>query len=99
MKLKVFSIFDDKAKAFVNPFFMPHNGLALRALSDVVQDKNTNISRHPGDFSLYILAEFDDNSGEFVSLERPEFLARALDYVEPERKAVENVEESCADSV
>lgn len=81
MQLKVYSIFDEKAKCFGQPFFMAHNGMALRAFSDLVADKSTSINKHPGDYKLYCLADYDDNSGEFASLPQPEFLAHASDFV------------------
>lgn len=81
MELKVFSIFDEKGKCFGQPFFMAHNGMALRAFSDLVGDKQTTINKHPGDYKLYYLGEFDDNSGELSSLAQPEFLAHASDFI------------------
>lgn len=82
MLLQVFSIFDVKAKCFGQPFFMSHNGMALRAFSDLVGEKGTNVNKHPEDFKLYKLGEYDDNSGELTSLEQPDFLANASDYLE-----------------
>jgi len=81
MKLKVFSIFDEKAQVFSQPFFMAHNGLALRAFSDLVGEKGTNVNKHPSDFKLYNIGFYDDVSGALESLSQPEFLANATDYV------------------
>lgn len=81
MKINVYSIFDDKGGSYGNPFFFPHDGLAIRAFGDLVCDKNTSINKHPGDFSLYKLAEFDNVKGNFECLEHASFLSRALDFV------------------
>jgi len=81
MRTKVFSVFDEKAKAYSNPFFMVHNGLALRAFSDLIQDQSTMIAKHPSDFKLYCIGEFDDCEGILITLEVPEFLANAIDFV------------------
>lgn len=82
MELKVFSIFDEKAQCYGQPFFMAHNGMALRAFSDLVQDKQSNVNKHPSDFKLYALGVYDDNSGVLVSHPQPEFLANATDFKE-----------------
>lgn len=82
MLLNVYSIFDVKAKIYSNPFFMSHNGQALRAFSDLVTDSKSMINKHPTDYMLYRLAEFDDNAGIFTALKNPEFLANAVDFVE-----------------
>lgn len=81
MLLKVFSIRDEKGKCFGQPFFMAHNGMALRAFSDLIQDNKTTVNHHPEDFKLYLLGEFDDNSGGLSDVPQPEFLAHATDFV------------------
>lgn len=81
MILKVFSIFDEKAAVYGQPFFMPHNGQALRAFSDLVSDEKSSVNKHPEDYKLYVIASYDDCSGGFVSLPQPEFLANATDYL------------------
>jgi len=81
MQLNVFSIFDKKAKCYSNPFFMPHQGQALRAFADLVADKNSAIAKHPEDYSLNKLAEYNDVAGTFVPL-TPEWIANAVDFVE-----------------
>lgn len=81
MELKVYAIHDAKAKCFGQPFFMAQNGQAIRSFSDLVNDKQSMVSKHPGDFKLYCVGSYDDNSGEFVSAAQPEFLANASDFV------------------
>lgn len=81
MKLKVFSIHDVKAQVFSNPFYMGHDGQALRSFADLVNDEKSSINKHPEDYKLYGLADYDDISGAFVSYEVPKFLANASDFV------------------
>lgn len=82
MKLKVFSIFDEKAQVYSNPFFMPHVGQASRSFGDLVSDTSTQVCKHPEDFKLYQLAEYDDVSGHFDSLKVPLFICNASDFKE-----------------
>lgn len=80
MVLKVFSIFDEKGVVFGQPFYMLHNGEALRAFADLVADPQTTVNKHPDDYKLYLLGEFDNFSGKFESLRTPEFIAHGSDY-------------------
>ena len=66
MKMKMFSVYDIKAEAFMVPWFMPAQGQAVRAFADLVEDKNSMVGKHPGDYRLTLLGEFDDSSGEFI---------------------------------
>ena len=80
MKLLAFSIYDEKAGIFNNPFFFATKGLATRAFSDLVLDERSMIAQHPSDFKLYCLGEFDQVTGEFIS-KLPEFMAHATDFI------------------
>lgn len=63
MLYKAFSVYDNKAMMFNAPFFMPHVGMAIRALTDLVNDPSTSISRHPADYTLIEIGTYDDETG------------------------------------
>lgn len=65
MKLEIFSVYDQATGAFLQPFFAPSKGAALRSLTDAVNDEKHEFSRHSADYTLFILGSFDDNSGIF----------------------------------
>jgi len=79
MIMKIYSIFDEKAKAYAQPFYMAHDGQAVRGFGDLVADTSTNISKHAVDFTLWKLGEFDDNTGIFCC-KKPEYIAKAVDF-------------------
>lgn len=81
MKLLVFSVFDDKAQVYGNPVFVNSRGVAIRSFADAVEDKNTSFAKHPSDFKLYLLGEFDNVSGKMDSLNTPEFVSHAVEFV------------------
>lgn len=66
MKFRCFAIFDEKAKAFLPPFFLPEIGMARRTFGDCVNDPQHQFSRHPSDYTLFHLADWDSNSGAFA---------------------------------
>lgn len=65
MKQRIFTIYDDKAKAYLPPFFLPEMGMATRAFSDCVNDPKHNFGLHPSDYTLFCCGIFDDKSGLF----------------------------------
>lgn len=67
MMLKVFSLLDQKTGIFSPPFFMVHQAQAMRAVVELGCDPNTTVGRHPADFALCCLGEFDDNTGQFLA--------------------------------
>lgn len=78
--LKVFSIEDVVACSFLTPFFFPSNGIAIRAFADLVNDSNSQVYKHPGDYRLHLLGEFDPVTGKFNVFERSTVLGLGSDY-------------------
>ncbi len=53
MKLKVYSILDSKSGIYARPFFMLNVSMAIRSFGDLCNDKQSSISSHPEDYTLY----------------------------------------------
>jgi hypothetical protein len=68
MKQQIYSIHDSKAEAFLPPFFLNNKHLAIRAFTDGINDPNTSLYKHPEDYSLFHLGEFDDDTGSIVPI-------------------------------
>lgn len=66
---KVYSVRDAKVEAFLQPFFSPTMGAAIRSLSEAVNDPKHEFSRHAADYSLYALGEFDDSTGYLTPID------------------------------
>lgn len=83
MITKAFSIFDVKADAFSPPFFAPTNGFAIRQFTDLANDRQSTVSRHPGDFKLMCVGSFNDMTGYLDTVSPPESLGFASDFLRP----------------
>lgn len=69
---KIFSVFDAKAGAYLEPFFAPTRGVAIRSFSSAAQDPGHMFHRHCEDYTLFELGEFDEFAGEIRSLNTPD---------------------------
>ena len=67
MKLLACSVMDKQVGAFLPVFFARAKGEAMRNFMSAVSDPSTPFYKNPGDYDLYVLAEFDDINGRFVS--------------------------------
>lgn len=74
MRLLVFSVLDDKAVGYAHPFVAMTRGIAERMFHDWVSDERTPISKHPGDYRLFQVGSFDDETGLLESLPTPMLL-------------------------
>jgi hypothetical protein len=66
MLLKCFTVYDNKAGAYMQPFYTQSRGQALRSFADTANDQASTISRHAGDFTLFQIGEFNDEDASFV---------------------------------
>lgn len=81
MKFKVLAVRDRAIDAFGQPMFSPNVGGAVRAFGDEVKRaaEGNQLNKHPEDFDLYIIGDFDDATGELIP-QRPEQVAIGKDY-------------------
>ena len=80
--MKIYAVFDDKARVYGTPQFMLTDGIAIRTLADVVKEPSSMIAKHPEDFSMYELGSYDEASGKITAHENPVFLIRAVSLIE-----------------
>lgn len=78
----VFSIFDSKVEDYGNPFFAPTKGAAIRTFSDACADKSTMFNKHPKDYTLFYLGEFDSSNGAFVLGDAKVPLGSAFEFMD-----------------
>lgn len=78
--LRLFSIYDSRAEAYMRPFCARNSGEALRAFADLANDPQHAVGQHPEDYSLWRHGAFDEETGELSALPK-EHLGHAVDYV------------------
>jgi len=89
MKLKVFSIYDSKVGAYMKPFYAHSAGEAMRTVVDASSGQDNMLSRHPGDFTLFELGVYDDQSGQFAQLEAKINLGTIIELRGPQAETVD----------
>jgi len=85
MIYQVFSVRDSKAAAYALPFFLPRMEIALRSFRDAVKNPEHDMHRHPEDYALYCIGEYDDATGQMSAVE-PVLVAQALEAPEQAKR-------------
>jgi len=78
--LKVFAVYDQAVKQYLRPFQMNTLAEATRGWIDVVNDPKTDFHKHPADYTLFHIAEYDESTGMFRNLDCPEVVGSALKF-------------------
>lgn len=60
---KVYAPFDSKLQVWMQPMFFLHPGQAERMWRELALDGQSILSKHPNDFTLFQIGEFDDATG------------------------------------
>lgn len=79
MKLNIYAIRDLKIDAFSQPYYSHTHGSALRAFTDHVNDPQSMPNKHPEDYELWHLGDFDDQSGQ-LNQDKPTRIGSANEY-------------------
>lgn len=88
MKLNAYSLFDNKALQYHPPFYTSTDAAAVRMVRDLVDDLATNVGRHPKDYTLYFVGEYDDSNGLFMAQQPLRFVVDAVALVRQDSSPV-----------
>jgi hypothetical protein len=87
--LHIFSIYDTKANAYLQPFIMPTVSEATRLFGDCVTNPEHPFGKHPEDYSLFLAGTFNVQSGKFEMLETLNCLGQALQFTNEDEIDIE----------
>lgn len=91
MKLVACAVYDEKARAFMVPFFTSNIEVAKRSFGAAARTPNQLISQNPEDFTLYQLGTFDDITGQVEQFAQKVFLGKATNFLPGEAHAIAKV--------
>lgn len=77
-KYQICSVRDAAVGAFMQPFFAKSKQEAMRSFGDAVIDPKMEFIKHPNDYSLHFIGEWDD-LGKLTVLPQSELLLEARD--------------------
>lgn len=81
MKISLLSVYDKQIQAYGAIFTARTIGEAIRGLTDHVADKTTEIAKHPEDYQLFKLGEWDNETGKIYPTETPMMIISAEELV------------------
>lgn len=80
MRHEIFAVYDEKAKAFLPPFFLPEIGMAKRVFGDCVNSSDHQFGKHPSDYTLFHMGEWLDHEGQILPFESRRSLGNGVEY-------------------
>lgn len=83
MKYGMYSVYDSKAGAFLPPFVLPRTQQAQRVFGDCVNSPDHQFGKHPDDYTLFHLGNWDDETGDYKALPASkQSLGNGVEYVD-----------------
>lgn len=80
-KLKLYSVLDVPVGAYSAPHCALTRGQAVRDFIDHSSKPDNSISRHPEDYVLHEIGDFDESTGFITAYMIPEKLGSAASYL------------------
>jgi len=81
MKLCIFAVYDQKAGAYLPPFFLPEVAMAIRTFGDCINDEKHQWGLHPEDYTLFHLGDWNNVSAEFSTILKTKSLGVGTEYI------------------
>lgn len=80
MKFAIVAIKDAKADVFSHPMAFQSKGQAIRSFADQVNTEGEHFYKHPEDYSLWLVGEYDDNTATLIPTASgaPEHMGQAV---------------------
>jgi len=90
--MKIFSIYDSKAEAYLQPFFAPTKAYAIRQFTQAANDESADFHKFAADYTLFELGSWDEQTGTIAPNEAKTALGSAIEYINQTSglRAVEN---------
>lgn len=86
-QLKVFAVYDAAVGAYLHPMFFQSRGQAIRAWLDACEDEKSMFAKHPADYTLFEIGEYDETSGEITANTAKINLGTALALISTSKNA------------
>lgn len=83
---KLFTVFDSKAEIFLPPFFVPTLGIAKRAFIDCINSPDHQFGKHPSDYTLFQLGNFNDADGMMEEPYTKKSIGNGVEFLDPEHE-------------
>ncbi len=91
--MKVFTVYDVKAEAYLQPYFSVTTATAVRAFTAAANNVDHDFHRFSEDYTLFEIGTWDEFSGDFIQFKAKIPLGTALQHIVPAH-LVPNLEET-----
>lgn len=92
MKVNLYMILDEKARAFSALHSFRSHGDAIRAFGDSVRNPKTSLNLHPEDYSFYFVGVLDDQDASIDRVVPIQLLAHAREFMTSVSQPVEAIQ-------
>lgn len=79
--MKLFTIYDSKAGAYLEPIIKPRTADALRAFEFTCNQERHDFNTWPADYTLFEIGEFDSDTGKIKQHDQHINLGLAADFI------------------
>lgn len=79
--IKIFTVYDSKGQAYLQPFFCVNTAVAIRSFTTAANDQQHDFHRYAADYTLFCIGEWETNSGNINVYETKINLGLASEFI------------------
>lgn len=88
MNFKIYTVYDAKIAAYMHPFVARQDGEAQRMFQQAALSEGHQFNQNGSDFTLFRIAEWDDQTARYEQLDAPYPLGTALEFATQPRQTI-----------
>lgn len=85
MNTLLFTVYDSAARRYLEPFYAETQEVAMRMFRQLVNRPDHQFGKFPEDYTLFVIGEFDAETGLVTSFVAPHSLGVAVTFVNPSK--------------
>jgi len=76
MITNMYVVYDSKSECYNKPFCLINDKVAFRSAESIVEDKTSEIAKHPEDYTMFRIGTYEDLTAEIELLSSREVICR-----------------------
>jgi len=88
--MQIFTVYDKKMETYKNLMEFKNQAVMARDLAEIANNPESTLFKHPTDYEVYKVGEFNQQNGILTTKEKPEFITNITDLMETKNVKTRN---------
>jgi len=89
--MEIFTVYDSKAEAYLQPFFLKTKAMAIREITDAANNPEHQFGKYPEDYVLFHIGSYNEDTG-WITQDKITSLGVVIEFKTPTEMLLQKVD-------